>query len=50
MESWTEILDEDDGIDVAYLDFRNIQLTTDVEPTNETPLVVQLFKALLEIS
>ena len=22
MESWTEILDEDDGIDVAYLDFR----------------------------
>ena len=22
MENWTEILDEDDGIDVAYLDFR----------------------------
>ena len=22
MESWTEIIDEDDGIDVAYLDFR----------------------------
>ena len=22
MESWTEILDEDDGIDIAYLDFK----------------------------